>query len=144
MNAELSFAHCKKRLGLLWFASAGVIFAIVLTQSLGGRFGSNLTDAWSWLLPNVMPTLSLIVGVFIADLQQGGVEKMVDRFVFRMATSLSVVYFLTILATLLAIPFISLHGMQPIDLLKASNLWLAPLQGLAAAALGAFFVKGKG
>jgi hypothetical protein len=34
--------------------------------------------------------------------------------------------------------------MQPIDLLKTSNLWLAPLQGLAAAALGAFFVKGKG
>jgi hypothetical protein len=143
MSSELSFTGCKKRLGLLWFTSAGVIFAFVLAQSLLGRYGGDLSDAWSWLLPNLMPTLSLIVGVFVADMQKGIVEKTVDAFVFRLAIGLSVVYFLTILITLLAIPLSDQHGMQPIDLLNTSNLWLAPLQGLAAAALGAFFVKGE-
>jgi hypothetical protein len=142
MSTELSFTGCKKRLGLLWLTSAGVIFAFVLAQSLGGRYGGDLSDAWSWLLPNLMPTLSLIVGVFVTDVHKGVVEKTVDPFVFRLAFSLSVVYFLTILTTLFAIPLSEMHGMHPIDLLNASNLWLAPLQGLAAAALGAFFVKG--
>jgi hypothetical protein len=144
LSATLSFSGSKKRLGILWFTCAGLVFAIVLAQSLGGRFGEDLRDAWAWLLPNLMPTLSLIVGVFVADMQRGAQEKHVDSFVFRMAMGLSLVYFATILITLLAIPLSGLHGMQPIDLLKTSNLWLAPLQGLAAAALGAFFVKGKG
>ena len=29
----------------------------------------------------------------------------------------------------------------PLELMKVSNLWLVPLQGLVSAAIGAFFIK---
>ncbi|MDB4987843.1 MAG: hypothetical protein JWN04_3021, partial [Myxococcaceae bacterium] len=53
---------------------------------------------------------------------------------------ISLAYLGSILATLLMQPLASAPA-GAIGFLKTSNLWLAPLQGLATAALGAFFVK---
>ncbi len=137
----ISIVTCRKRLALLWFTGSFVIFILLVAQSLFGKYGEEAEEVWSWFLPTIMPTLSLIAGVFVVDLTiSKDLEKKVDRFIFRLAFGLSVVYILLVLSTLLVQP---LTRFAPLELMKRSNLWLGPVQGLVAAVLGVFFVKSE-
>lgn len=134
-------AKCKKRIAILWFFCAGTLFFIVLLQTILGRYGTQANEAWGWLLPTVMPTLSLIVGVLVAEtLGKVAQKKYVDRFIFRLTFGLSAVYFCVVALTILLQPFTSLPSLE---LMKQSNLWLGPLQGLVSASLGVFFLRGE-
>ena len=138
----LTMSRSKQRLAVLWFIGAAISFLLLVAQSTLGRYADRTTDAWSWFLPTIMPTLSLMIGVLVIDAAQGKLkEKTADRFLFRLTFGISITYLLAVCAVLLLHPFSS---MGPIELMNQSNLWLGPLQGLVAAALGAFFVKGSG
>jgi hypothetical protein len=132
-------AQCKRVLALVWFIGAGVLFFMLLMQSVLGRYGDRTSDAWSWLLPSIMPTLSLIIGVLVAE---GPLARpnaaLADRFLYRLTLGISVVYLLAVLMVFLLQPF---STVGPFELMNQANLWLGPIQGLTAAALGAFFVK---
>ena len=67
-----------------------------------------------------------------------GKKKSADRFVFRLSFALSLTYLVVAALTVLMQPF---AAVPPLELMKQSNLWLGPFQGLVAASLGAFFVK---
>jgi len=138
MNNTLS--KCKKTLATVWFLGAGILFLLILMQTLFGKYSGEEEKAWSWFLPTVMPTLSLIIGVLVADMTQGLVdeERQIDPFLYKLAISLSIVYFLVVLSGLLLQPF---TPMSTLEILSLSNLWLGPLQGLVAASIGAFFIK---
>jgi hypothetical protein len=131
--------RCKRRLATVWFALGGVIFLLLVIQTVMGYYGQRATDAWGWFLPNVMPTLSLIVGVLVLDQMGAGVKtRTADAFLYRLALGLSCAYLLLILLSILVQPFAPL---PPLELMQQSNLWLGPLQGLVAGTLGAFFIK---
>ncbi len=141
MSNQISTKACRRWLAILWFAFCLVLLIVLVLQSIFDRFGDRVEDAWSWFLPTIMPTLSLIVGVFVLDVTSGrGAENKVDPFFFWLAFLLSTVYLALVATTLFLQPF---TGVPLLDLMKLSNLWLGPLQGLVAAALGAFFVKGE-
>ncbi len=130
---------CKVRLAQLWLAGGAVLYGILLAQSLIGYYGEEVADAWSWLLPTTLPTLSLIVGLLVADTKRKPKKTdQVNRFVFQLAMGLSAFYLTAVLLTLLVQPLIEF---APPEVMKRSNLWLAPLQGLVAAALGAFYTS---
>lgn len=57
---------------------------------------------------------------------------------FKLTKVLSVVYLVVVSLTVLLRPF---SALPPVKLMNISNYWLAPMQGLTTAALGAFFVK---
>lgn len=137
---SVSLTKCKKSLATVWFAGAGIVFTLILLQTLFGKYSGEEEKAWSWFLPTVMPTLSLMIGVLVADAKQEPAEeeRKIDLFLFKLAMSLSIVYFGIVLVTVLVQPFTPL---PILELLERSNLWLAPLQGLVAASLGAFFIK---
>ena len=135
----VSMARCKRRLAALWFIGAGVIFFLILGQTALGRYGDRASDAWSWVLPTIMPTLSLIVGVLVMEaMDRNRSSKTVDAFLFKLTFGISTGYLLAVLLTLLIQPFSTLTALE---LMGQSNFWLGPFQGLVAAALGAFFVK---
>ena len=137
----MPWMQCKKRLALLWFTGAGFIFLLFFVQTIGGRYGEDLDLAWGWLLPTLMPTLSLMVAVFVLDaLGKEGSVKSVDRFIYRLAFGLSAAYLSVVLITILAGPF---SEMGSSALMTKSNLWLAPFQGLVSASLGAFFIRSQ-
>jgi hypothetical protein len=139
VSAGLPMVRCKRRLATVWFVLGGVIFLLLVIQTVMGYYGQRATDAWGWFLPNVMPTLSLIVGVLVLDQMGGGVKtRTADAFLYRLALGLSCAYLLLILLSILVQPFAPL---PPLELMQQSNLWLGPLQGLVAGALGAFFIK---
>lgn len=141
MKSYISIAKCKKRLAIIWFVGAGVLFAIILLQSIFGRYSTKTADAWGWFLPTVMPTLSLMIGVFVTDSLRGPRrERTIDPFVYRLALGLSITYFTVALSTIALQPF---AAVTPLELLDMSNLWLGPLQGLVTGAIGVFFVKAE-
>ena len=130
---------CKKRLAIVWVTGAGVLFLVLVLQSIFGRYGDKTNDAWAWLLPTIIPTLSLIVGVVASDALDKSVRAAsVDVFMYRLALSLSVAYLVVVSLTIFLGP---LSDWPQLELMKLSNLWLAPLQGIVAAAIGVFFVS---
>jgi hypothetical protein len=141
MSDKISARVCRKRLAILWITGGLFLFFVLILQSVFGRFGDRIEDAWSWFLPTLMPTLSLILGVLTLDATSGGDGgKLMDRFFFRLAFWLSALYLLVVGMTLFLQPFTQT---PLLELMHRSNLWLGPLQGLAAAVLGIFFVKGE-
>jgi hypothetical protein len=136
-----SWAKGKKYLATLWYAGSGAMFLVILIQSIIGRYGENVNEVWEWFLPTILPTLSLIISILVMDtLGKGTKIKTVDKFMFRLALSISALYLAVLASTILMSPFASL---PPVALMKQSTLWLAPFQGLVTAALGAFFMGGK-
>ena len=124
------------------FVGAGLCFVVLVGQSQVGIYDSDTAAVWSWFLPTVMPTLSLIVGALVADYRKvpagaSNVAKSAAGPVFWLGAALSAFYLL-LLGTTIATASIQVEA-APLGLMQRSNLWLGPLQGLCVAALGFFF-----
>lgn len=134
---------CKKRFAKLWFICGGLIFVIVVLQSIFGKYTDRSNEVWEWFLPTIIPSLSLILGVLVIDSKSQTHAKIkVDKFLFNLSFYLSLSYLLLVSLTILLSPFVE-SIITPIDLMKKSNLWLAPFQGLVSGSLGAFFYYNK-
>lgn len=140
MSSYISVVQCRKRLAALWFIGTAIVLLILMILAMGGRYSSYEQDVWNWFLPAVVPTFSLMVGVFLADLRGMSSDKHVDPSIYRLAACLSIAYFSIVLLTILLQPFIAA---DPLELLQRSNLWLTPLQALVTLSLGAFFVQAE-
>lgn len=135
---NLAMHTARKRLALLWFVGAGACFAVLLFISFFGR-RVDLPGLWDWFLPAIVPNLSLIIGVLVyAQRQPRRAELEVDAFLYRLALGLSALYVLLVMLPLLFFP---LTGKTLPELLDISRLWLAAVQGLVTAVMGAFFVR---
>ena len=141
---KLSTDKCKNLLAAIWFIGSGVLFFVLLLQTIFGRYGDHTSEAWEWFFPNVIPTLSLMLGVFIANALGVAVQtKTVGRFLFGLALGLSTFYLLVVALTIFSLPFVSPKPSEMIAFLRQSNLWLGPLQGLVSASIGFFFVRNQ-
>jgi hypothetical protein len=133
----------RARLATVWFLGSAVVFLLLVAQSLGGMFGSQLDEAWAWAIPNIAPTLSLMISVFAAYALVATAEEdkyRVRKTFFSLAYGLSIFYILNLIVVIAAAPFsaATANG-SAIDVLHTSNFWLGPLQGLTAAAMAALF-----
>ncbi|MCI5165790.1 MAG: hypothetical protein D3903_06765 [Candidatus Electrothrix sp. GM3_4] len=138
---RIPIVDSQKRLVFIWFTGSGFLFALLLLQTICGQYGSEVREAWGLMLPTFVPTLFLIIGTLIADatdVTDPDELVTVDRFFFRLSGFLSIAYLTTLVLTILFSPF---SRLSQLELIKLSNLWLAPFQGLVTAALGAFFVS---
>ncbi|HEY9541083.1 MAG TPA: hypothetical protein VIR05_05555 [Luteimonas sp.] len=140
----MTVASSKWMLAAIWLVGAGGVFLLLVAQSLLGRYEPATHEVWGWFLPTVMPTLSLIVGVLVADRRAAGkgqdarqAGKPVDDLFFRLGAGMSVLYLLLVALSVLVQPL--LPQATPLELMQRSNLWLGPLQGLTVATLGVFF-----
>jgi hypothetical protein len=136
---QVSMTRCKRRLSALWFSWCAFLFTLLALQTMFGRYEARAEEAWGWLMPGILPTLSVIVGVLVMDaLGQSLRVRSVDSFFFWLTFSLCSFYLLMVTLAILLQPFAEA---EPLELLKLSSLWLGPLQGLVSAALVAFFTK---
>lgn len=134
----------RAKLTAIWLIGAGVIFVLLVMQSLLGRYEDRTQEAWGWLLPTIMPTLGMIVTVVgYTALDPVLSQALVRKTFFRVATWLSMLYLAMILLTIAVQPFAAPDAKQALDLMRTSNLWLGPFQGLVASALGVLFVSKK-
>ena len=138
ISQRLPVAWCQRRLAVVWFTGGGLLFAFLIAQTVAGKYGAQTEKAWAWLLPTVLPTLSLIVGAVAHSARRPSDPATADGFFFRVSFGLSVFYLILVLGTLLLEP---LSSLTPLELMNISSLWLGPVQGLVGIALGVFFVS---
>lgn len=139
MNERISVSACQRRLATVWFLGGGTVFAILVVQTLNQHYGDQARDAWGWFLPTVMPILTLIVSATAVTKAES--QATVDRSVFYISFGLSLFYLLLVIATIAYQIFTTLKPSEMIELMKTSNLWLGPVQGLLGISLGVFFGK---
>lgn len=147
----ISLEKVRWRLALVWFPVCGLVFLLLIGQSIGGVYGDQLQRAWGWALPNFLPTLALMVSVFAADALRSNVDPtiLVRRNFYLLSMALSAFYLLTLLVSILAQPALQWLSKTVdsgitvrMELLETSNIWLGPLQGLVIASIGVlFFLK---
>ena len=139
-SADLSpLDQVRTRLAAIWLGGCSLILLIVVMQSLLGKFGGQTQDAWGWLLPTIMPSLSMIIAVLgYTAMDPNRSASVVRKSFYQIAQYLSVLYLILILLTILVQP---LTAVPPQELMNLSNLWLGPFQGLVASALGVLFVS---
>ena len=129
---------------MIWLTGTGIIFILVVVQSLLGRYEEKTQEAWGWLLPTMMPTLGLIITVLgYTALDPTLSQGVVRRTFFRVAMWLSILYLVLILLTIAIQPFVARDADAALGLMRTSQLWLGPFQGLVASALGVLFVSKK-
>lgn len=140
MTNNISWTRSKARLAAVWYVWSGAILMILIFQSSVGKYGEQATLAWQWLLPTILPTLTLMIGVFAVDAAEKKTSKkaVVSRHIFRLTVGISIFYLLTVSLTLFLEPITPISGLE---LMSLSNLWLGPFQGVTTAAIGIFFMK---
>jgi len=104
-------------------------------------YGQPVSQVWAWFSALVLPTLGLIMGTIVAqarDLVPS--NKMIERFYYRLALGLSVVYLMIVNVVVLGSGVFSRY----VDnLLSLSGLGLAFAQALLDAALGTIFISAR-
>lgn len=139
-EARLPVVQCQKRLVVLWGSFFILAVLVLLVQTLpGGRYEKVSGDILDWFLPIVIPTVSLMVGTFIAQAREEESAATVSRFSYQLALASSIVFFLLILGLLLAL---ATTDDVMAELKKYSKL-VAAIQTVVGIALGAFFVSKK-
>jgi len=121
----------------VWFIGSGVSFGILVVQSIFGKYGENVDAAWSWFIPTVVPTLSLMIGVMGAAAIGSRDRRKVKINFFEIALWVSITYLVVLVGTIVLEPF---SPMEALTLMKMSNYWLGPIQGLAVGAIAVVFV----
>ncbi|WP_417377926.1 hypothetical protein [Gimesia sp.] len=138
VHAILSLEHVRVGLMRIWFIGAGAGFFVLVIQAILGRYGNHVDDVFSWFIPTVVPTLSMILGV-VGATAFGPLDKRQVRLSFyELAKWVSLAYIGVLLATIILQPF---SPISAIELYKLSNFWLGPIQGLAAAAMAFVFTR---
>jgi hypothetical protein len=134
----IPFSKAQQHIAVLWLCGGAFVMVILIVQSIVGDWGASTSDAWGWLLPNIVPTLTLIVGAFVAEVGSATKPSEVSKFLYYLCGGLSGFYLINVLFILCAGNFVP---MKPLELMKMSGLWLGPMQGVVSAAIGVFFVK---
>ncbi len=134
---KISYRGAQKKLAICWFIFASIFFLVVVLQTLFGKFGDNVSDVWSWLQSALVPSLSLMITIFVTNINTED-DHQVDVFYFRLTFWISFVYLMILLAHILIEPFSSKTEIQ---IIKQSKVYIGTIQGIVSASLGLFFVK---
>jgi hypothetical protein len=152
-DLRLPIEKARWSLAILWFFGAGVMFIALIVMSAGSKFAvgsvDKSSDVWGWLLPHLVPTLSLIVSVLASTaVDRGGPameEPTVRKTFHRLTMGMSAFYLFLILVAILSSEYIqerhSDDKFTVVDAMKSSNLWLLPLQGVVVLCIGTLFFK---
>jgi hypothetical protein len=108
---------------------------------IAGRYKGIENDAWSWFLPNFIPTISLIAAAFFSDIKKSGEkEQKVNAAYFRFTFYISLGYF--IIFSIVLYSYSRDKGLI-IAYYRSFSLIFGIIQSLISVSLGAFFIKRK-
>jgi len=138
-SESVSLDQVRYSLAWLWFIGSGVLFISLFILSLvSPRITPIASEVWSWFVPNVFPTLALMLGVLGNAAFGDADRRLVRREYYRLSWWLSVAYLVVFGLTIALEPFSQL---EPLDLFSKSNYGLGPLQGLAVGSIGVVFAS---
>lgn len=130
---------CQTRLMLVWVAGCIILLLVAWLQIVFGHYGENGRDVVEWLLPAIIPTLSLVIGVWANNaLKKPKSTEKVGKGIYRIVIVASIFY-LTFIGLVFAIQ--PMVARPPLAVIKDSSLIIAPLQGVVCAFIGIFFTQ---
>ncbi|MBF0188585.1 MAG: hypothetical protein HQL50_11745 [Magnetococcales bacterium] len=130
----------RNRLLKVWVGGSGLVMLVLVIRTLMDGFGEEVNDIWSWFIPLVFPTLSLMVGVLGGTAFDHHYHKMVRQSYYQVCIWLSSFYILCLFLT------VGIEAVNPgpaLKLFHVANNFLTPLQGLVIAALGFLFTNAQ-
>lgn len=125
------------RLMILWLVGVTPSFVLLVVRTLGPN-SLEIQKIWGWLLASSMPTLFLVVGTYAAAARESKQDKSANRTFYNVTSGISVAYLLILNAAVICCPLSNQDGSKVLDTI---SLVLGPVQGLASASLGVFFVS---
>ena len=134
---EIPLTQAKRMIALVWYGSAMILILIVAIQANLGIYKEDYDKAWGWLSSTILPTLSLITGVLVADAGATTEDsRKTSAFMFYMALGASLFYILLVVLTIIM-------GSQVgrIELMNRSHGWSGLLQGVVGGYTGFFFAQ---
>jgi hypothetical protein len=103
----LSLDSARNRLAVLWGVLGTPILLILVVQSLLGKFGANVQNAWGWFLPTILPTVGMIITVLgYTAFSPKFSNSVVRSGFFWAAFSVSGIYLLLVSMSILIQPFV--------------------------------------
>lgn len=140
MSKRVPVVRCQQRLLILWSALTVLAVVVLLVQSTpNGVYYRQAAELWDWLLPIVVPTLSLMVGTIIAQAMAEDSTATASQFAYRLALIASSLYLLLVIGLLLLFA----EAPDVVSELKKLSKLIAALQAIVGLSLGAFFVSKK-
>ena len=134
-------ARCKIILGGIWVVFFLGLFTLLLLQVDGNKYGGNAGTVWSWFLPMILPTVSLIIGVFLLDVQNSSIqEAKVNAVVFYLAAGGSIIYLIFLSWIFLGEPYANKNVFSA---MKDYGMPISVLQGIVNSFVGVFFMNKK-
>ena len=123
----------------IWFGgTALILFPVIVMCFTRAEIQNSAPKIVGWLLPNLIPTLSLIATIVGADAIDPKPDKFTVRVGFhRFVMVMSIVYIAMVAFTFLIEPLIA--NMDLLDAIDISNLWLGPIQGFVAGVVSILF-----
>jgi hypothetical protein len=123
----------------LWWLLGSILTAAALLYSVIVEkvWGPKTTDAWNWLLPLIIPTLTLTLSTAVTDVPTPKSEK--TRVSFRAFLFTMIASLLYFGAIIFAIRLAGISQISPIDDLRSSSVWLAAFQGVVGTMIGILY-----
>ncbi|HEX9106602.1 MAG TPA: hypothetical protein VF832_05230 [Longimicrobiales bacterium] len=137
---RLPVRACQHKLLILWCVMSALALVVVMIQTAsGGVYASHASEVFDWLLPTLVPTLSLMVGTVVADARAADSGASVDAFTYRFVFWVSVAYLLLVMLALL----MNAQSPDPVGALRTLGKIVSGLYTVVGISLGAFFVTRK-
>jgi hypothetical protein len=148
-----------------WATGFLVPFVLILIQFGSGKYGGKFSEAIGWLTALTLPTILLMTGVMVANPTTGTggngrtkeesastditdenqipkspneAKAAHERFIFKLALGVSIVYLLIVNFVFFLEPFTSL---KPQVLMRDSKIFLAVFDSVISLMIGYFFGK---
>jgi hypothetical protein len=150
----------RKKLIVIWCIGFLVPFILILFQFGNGKYGGKSLEALGWLTSLTLSTILLMIGVMVAnpvepvesfntpeaemsaeERKREAVAKAKaahEKFVFNMATGVSILYLLIVNMVFFLEPVVS---QKPQELMRDYKIFLAVFDSLLALLIGYFFGK---
>ncbi len=121
----------------IWLGCSAIIFIILLIKTIG--FNKHATYVWSWYSTNVVPGISIIIGLWMAAMHKNIAESHVVSTSSKVAVSLTIFYFITLFLTLILRP---MAGTLPLEeYMHLTQTWLIVIQAPTLAFIAKIFAE---
>lgn len=136
---SMIFYDAKRKLLFTWILGFFLLFLFFLVQTITGRY-KNIQGHWEWFLPQILPTLSLMLSAFFANADKNAKSDklVIDIWYFRICQIISYVYFIVFLIVLFS--YTKDKG-NILEYYRGFSIVFSVFQTLLSASLGFFFVK---
>lgn len=143
-NDRIARSDAQKNLALVWMGATAVLLILFFIQTLvGNKYPGQSDEAWDWLIPQVFPTLTLMIGILVARAQSASRrDVVVRRSYYRLTLGVVIFYFIVLFGVVFTAPLDFAFNETPaLEHLKKATKIVNLLHGSATLILSIFFVS---